>query len=714
MQFLNELKQRFTSQPPPRSPNRPDGSALNQALEAGLRFKRAEQYADAQENLNEAKQLAIASGNTGALFIAALGQAEVYMGQERLAEAEELLEQTRRTAQESRQKAYLSYLLSALGTLAQKRGDWPTAQTHYQQALETARSVHAVGAEGRAMGHLADIYLRDTNASYAIHLLREALPKLNMAGDLEISTYFVGRLGEAQIASGQIQEGQQLLERALKLANQTGYRRYQRHWGLMLGERAFSGGHLAEAYDYFREALSLFDPQNPGVAYITALCQFSRVCLSLHKLDEAIDYARRATQTASELRDEGAIHQTNVAFGIALVANREYEAAIPLLTLEPNHARQESGYSTTDITRHLAAAYGELGDVERAIQIYRQALIHAEQSDNRLEVARTHRDLGLFLVKQRRIQEAIKEQASAAGIYEAERNYSQAARLYCDLAAARRFVGQGARALKDYERALMLLNNLNNDWETRGLVLSHAANAFVDQGDLDSVESFFSESLAIARRLNDEVAETTRRGNYGWFLLMTGRTQQAISSLEYALQLSRQLKLDLQTAIQTDNLGLVYDDQGNYQKGLEHHQEALKLIQAMRDAHWEDIFKVNQSGSLIGLGRLDEAKALLESTLIRGRAGEDVEVIVRSLLGLARIAFHQSSESIAPILDEAVGLARQADMRRLLAEALSLHSEYQASLHDRQRATALWEEARKLFTRLHAPQAKVNPAWINP
>src|SRR5262249_18014740 len=155
---------------------------------------------------------------------------------------------------------------------------------------------------------------------------------------------------------------------------------------------------------------------------------------------------------------------------------------------------------------------------------------------------------------------------------------TQVARLLCDLAAARKYIGQGQRAMKDYEAALMTLNMIDDDWETRGLVLSNAANTYVDRGDIESADSFFNEAITIARRLGNDTAEATRRGNYGWFLLSTGKPQQAISSLEYALRLSRSLKLDLQSAIQTDNLGLAYDNLGYYPKAKEQHQQAIEII----------------------------------------------------------------------------------------------------------------------------------------
>ena len=71
------------------------------------------------------------------------------------------------------------------------------------------------------MSHLADTYLHDGNASYAAHLLREALPKLTMPSDVEMSSYFVGLLGQALIQNGQEAEGHHLIGRALGISEGT-------------------------------------------------------------------------------------------------------------------------------------------------------------------------------------------------------------------------------------------------------------------------------------------------------------------------------------------------------------------------------------------------------------------------------------------------------------------------------------------------------------
>lgn len=718
MHLFNELKRRAVGQPTVRYPNRPEPNALKEAIDAGQRLKRAENYPAALDAFTSAMQMATSGGDATSMAVIALAQAEILANQKRFDEATTVIDNTMRTAQETRQRVQIAYILIGQGNLSQKQSDWKLAQSYYEQALDMARTIRSSGAEGRAGGYLAEVYLHDGNASYAIRLLREALPKLNNAGDLELSSLFVGRLGQALLISGQEAEGHQLIERALRLAKQTGYKQYEREWSILLAERALSAGQNEEAYQYLEETLSLFDPKTQAAEYVNAVGVMCKTCINLHRATDALTYAQQAARIAAAVTDnERVAIQADIVMGIMLVANKAFDSSVPYLELVAELITQMGitpvVYTETDVVRNLAAAYVELGDEASAIDAYRQAITRAEKSGNRLETAQAARDLGLFFSSRQKITDAIREWSSALTIYDAENQTSQVARLYCDLAAARKFIGQGQRALKDYEHALMLLSNLKEDWETRGLVLANAATAYADQGDMDSADSFFNESIAISRRMNNEAAESTRRGNYGWFLLATGRYEQALSMLEYALRLSRNLNLNLQAAIQTDNMGLTYDSMGNYEKGLSHHQDAAALIEPLHRPHWHAVVSLSTANSLIGLNRIDEAKPLLESALTQGRTTDDVELIIRALTGLAHISVKQDKPSeCGAWLEEAVTLARKADMRRLQAEALAVYSQQQSALKNTDQAGSLWRDAQKLFTILRAPQATLEPAWL--
>lgn len=717
MNILEQLKSWLNPQQPTTRKQEP--SPMRLALDEGQRAKWAEDYPHALEHLNRAMGLAQASNDPTAVAVIAHVLAEVYTRLERWEDAESLLQAVHQRAAAIGQKIQLAYSLNAMGVLAQAQGDWAEARTCYEAALDTAREGRVIGAEGRALGFLADTYLHEGNSSYSAHLLREALTRMNMTGDIELSSYFVGRLGESLVLSGSESEGKQLLERALRLARQIGYRMHERLWSLVLGRRAALDGQNAEAYAHLVRVLTLLPPDAQTAERAEVLCLLSRVSLNMQEVAEAQEHAQAALEISRKLDDPALIAQAEGALGVALLAAKQPAEAVPHLEAASTaYAPLPDGgtsLSAIELLRALSAAQAESGGVETAVTTYRRAAEQAEAAGAKLEAAQARRDLGLLLSRHGRMADAVREWTAALPVYEAANQPAQMVRLLCDIAAARKFLGQGQRAVRDYEEALMLLSSVNDDWATRGLVLSNAANNSVDRGDIESAEAFFNEAIAIARRLGDDVAEATRRGNYGWYMLAIGKPQQALTILESALRQSQSFNLPLQVAIQTDNIGLAHDQLNNYPRALEYHRQALERVESLNAPHWDNLFRVNLAETLIALAEMEEVPTLLDAALAYGRSIEDVEVVLRALIAQARlkIAEGQTSAAVA-LLDEALPLARRADMRRILAEALSLSSQQQAALGQVEKAGALWAEAQKLFHILHSPQADLKPAWLTP
>src|SRR5690606_24958050 len=103
-------------------------------------------------------------------------RADIMIAQGELETAEFFLKELRQDCEGRGIKAPLAYALASLGYLEQKRGKWTAAQEFYETARETANGIKTDGATGRATAHLAEVYLHDKNANYAIYLLDEALP----------------------------------------------------------------------------------------------------------------------------------------------------------------------------------------------------------------------------------------------------------------------------------------------------------------------------------------------------------------------------------------------------------------------------------------------------------------------------------------------------------------------------------------------------------
>lgn len=700
-----------------RASSRPPIAMPQEALNEAKIHKRAGRYEDALAELDRAAAL------TGRIFDSAvstaisLHRADILILQARWEEAETLLTALKKEATENERFAQLAYILISQGSMAQTQGDHEAARTLYEKALDPARESRSSGAEGRAQGYLGDIYLKDGNASYSVYLLEDAIPKLDTGGDTELVSYFVGRLGEAKFKMGRKDQGQHLLERALRLAEQAQYHRYVIMWRRALAVRAIADRYYDTAKRYLTMVLAESEDVSDQPEHTAALCWMSQTSMRLGDNSIGLDFARQAIDQASQFgTDSDSYLLAQATLGIALRISGEHVEALPLLDTAAQHYSRlsltDADYSHSDVLRNLAAAQVEVEDYSAAEAIYEQALKHAESHDTPLEVANILRDRGILLAKQGDVQKAVSEWLKAVRHFEGQHAYTKAARVRCDIANARRHLGQGKRAMKDYSEALMLLSSLE-DRKTRGVILANAAIAYADQGDTDTAESFFVESILIAEQFNDRHAEAIRRGNHGWFLMASGWPKQAQNTLEKAIQQSTDLGLTLQVAVQTSNFGLIYSDLGDYERALEFHQRALEMYPNQDAPEWRAMIQANMGHTLVAMKRLDEAESLFSEALATGRDTQFVELTIRALNGQAEIALDRgNNESAGTIMEESITLARRAVNHRLLADATLLRSQYYAEMGELENAKADWQAAIKLQKTLRRLVDDQPPTWL--
>lgn len=685
-------------------------------LEQAERYHHAEEYERALQVLAEAERIAGGLQSAEKFLVVSLSRAGIFAKQQRLDEAERLLSRMQAEAEQQNDSLKMAYVLISKGVLAQESGDLDGAEAAFDAALRAARDAQSTGAEGRAQAHLADVSLYTGNASFAVYLLREALPKLNMSGDVQLNSYFVGRLGEALIGVGDVNEGQQLLGRALRLAEHMGYRAYEHQWRNALAIQAVIIGNYADAKRHLMAVLAT--SKSNSTDNVILLCRLSHITLRLGEYDIAHDYARQAADIATKMADNKDLHlRTQAALGIVLRMMDKPDVALPYLKIASmgyeSLAITPADHSYVDLLRNLAAAQTIGTDFEKALETYNTALRFANANDDRLDVAGIYRDMGILYVRKAELDTAIKSWSNALDIYDSLDEAARIARLYCDIASLRKQVGQWQRAAEDYKQALMLLSSVDDD-ETRGIVLSNAAAAYVDQGDVQTAESFFIDAIKIAQKLNDRHSEATRRGNYGWFLLSTGRADRAMASLTYALRQSENLGMDLQAAVQTDNMGLAQVELGDFEKAYDLQTRALKMIEAVGNPVWEATIKVNLGHTLLRLNRYAEAKGHFVDGLDIGQSHNRQEVVIRAKIGLAYCVLHEDdSTTVEQLTQSAIDLAERMNMRRLLADALSVRSQYMMQVHhDKETATADWKRARKLYNMLHLPLDIRTPLWV--
>jgi len=676
-------------------------NALRDLLELGRQARYSENYRNALEIFENAVDLAQTRGDSTALVIARLNIADTYLHMEDFESAEDLLIDLENDTEKRQHHTPLGYTLCLMGYLHQLQDNWELARTYYNRAKALAERTEADGVLGRAKGHLADTYLREGNANYAEHLLREALPLLDKTDDIELSSHFVGQYALTMLELGHETDGDRLLDTALLRAKRLNYTQQIRYWNRIIAERKLEKQDYQDALHHYQDFIELSPKPLPVTElYGIALSNMSEITRHLGQQDEALDYAIRAEKILSQLESITLSSQALMTIGLAMRANHDYDNALSYFEQAKSSATEEQARS---LDLEIAQTHATAGNFDLAQASYQQLLDRLdEDSEHR---PRALSGLGNTYRQQKKLEEAITQWKTALKLSENASDNDQTARLICDIAQARYELGDGKRALADYERALMLLNSV--DKETRGIIMSNVAIAYADKGDVPTTESFFTEAIEIAHELQNPTAEAMRRNNYAMFLIDIGQAQRAVISIEHAQKLLQEGDNTLYRAIFTDNLGVAFRALGKPDKALTQHQLAEKHFQEIDATDWEHLNHLNFVETYLDLDQLEDTDYHLHDL-----PTDTIDVVIQHHLTSAR--YHLATNDLDTAsnhISQAITRAQSGYRQRLLAKSLVIQSKIQAQLGDKESANATWQSAEKLLNLLQMPV--LNPNWLH-
>lgn len=702
MDFLKRVGNLFGISPPKQKSGI---VGIADLIDLGRQARYAENYAKALDIFEQSVALAETAQDTTALVIAQLNIADTYIQLERFDEAQILLMELQADTEERQHYTPLAYTLCLIGYFHQIQGDWEQARDTYNQALTIAQKANAGGAIGRAKGHLAETYLREDNATYAEHLLHDALPLLDDSNDVELISHFIGQYGLAMFQLGRDVDGDRLLETALRRAQQLEFKTQVRHWQQVIAERKFSIHDYKAAFEHYHEFLKVSpDPLPETEEYGLVLSNLSEITRQLGQQQESLDYALQAERILSKIDSDTLSSHALTAIGLAMRANTQYDSALDYF--QQALASTSSANDTLTIQLEIAQTYVIAKQYTDAEATYQNLIDQLDEATHPELSARANAGLGTTYQKQNILDKAIQQWMIAHKLYESQANHNQTARIICDIAQARYELGDGKRAMSDYERALMLLNSV--DKETRGIVMASVAIAYADKGDVPTTEAFFAESIDIARDLKNTFAEALRRNDYAVYLIDIGQTQRAILSLERALKLVSKNQNPLYNAIFRCNTGVAYRALGDLQKSESYHHQASELFATLEESRWSYLNHVHLAEIYLDLEQIEDANHSFPETL-RLR---DVDYEIQSWLTLARLHLLQSHLIDAETyISQAISTAQSGYRQRMLAKALVLQSQIQTKANNPDAAIETWHSAEKLFNLLQ--MSKPNPNWLH-
>jgi tetratricopeptide (TPR) repeat protein len=289
----------------------------------------------------------------------------------------------------------------------------------------------------------------------------------------------------------------------------------------------------------------------------------------------------------------------------------------PLLTSIETHG---------GILGNLGLAYSALGQMEKAIEHYEQALVIAREiGDRRGEGA----DLGNLGNAYRALGQVDK----------ASEYYEQALVIFCDigdrrgegnglgnLGLAYYQLGQVEKAIEYYEQALVIAREIG-DRRGEGNGLGNIGLAYRDLGQVDKAIEYNKQALVIAREIGDRRNEGNWLGNIGSAYYQLGQVEKAIEHYEQALVIAREIGDRRGEGNGLGNIGLAYYQLGQVDKAIEHYEQALVIAREIGDYRGEGNWLGNIGSAYYQLGQVDKAIEYYKQALIIGKEIKDPRII---------------------------------------------------------------------------------------
>lgn len=235
---------------------------------------------------------------------------------------------------------------------------------------------------------------------------------------------------------------------------------------------------------------------------------------------------------------------------------------------------------------NLGSAYGDFGEMRKAIEYLEQALIISREISD-------PRGKGQILGNLGNAYAALGETRKAIGYYEQRIKIAREVddrrgegNVLGNLGNAYAELGETHKGIGYHEQALIISRELG-DRRGEGQDLGNLGNAYAALGETRKAIGYYEQRIKIAREVGDRRGEGNVLGNLGNAYAALGETGKAMGNYEQHLKIAREIGDRRGEGSALSNLGIAYDALGEKAKAVEQFESALRIFEAIEDTHAE-------------------------------------------------------------------------------------------------------------------------------
>lgn len=222
---------------------------------------------------------------------------------------------------------------------------------------------------------------------------------------------------------------------------------------------------------------------------------------------------------------------------------------------------------------------------------------------------------GIAWSRQKPLGRADRAMTEALAALPADTPLSLRLRFVAPLAGVRQSLGKIDQAVALYQEVVQLADQVGIPWR-RAESRSALAYALYLARQVDRAQAVNAEATALARQAQDLYAQAIAANTDAILYSALKRDAEELHASQQAIELARRAGAQRLLALCTANLADFYLKRGDYNTALTLALQALPLAREVRDPSSESVSLINAGLAKIGLGRIDEGKALVQQALV--------------------------------------------------------------------------------------------------
>ncbi len=319
---------------------------------------------------------------------------------------------------------------------------------------------------------------------------------------------------------------------------------------------------------------------------------------------------------------------------------------------------------------YMGNCYRRAGDLPRALDFVRLAMTIKQELGDKLEMGRSHNQLGLICWDMAEYSQAIGhfQQAIALGHELNERELEGQA--HNNLGLIYDELGDYRHSQEQYQQALQIHRASGNE-RGQGDTLANMGGVHLLLGECRKALEYYQQALAIHERLGLKPTASIELGNMGICYTAVGESQKALSAFDQALRLAQEAGLEKEQADWHKGKGETLLRLGKFGPAIKEYEQAQKVYEHA-ELRRELVEALNDTGNLhLMLGDSSSGEQDFRHALEIAQAIGNDRGIMTNLLSLGNLEWRRKRYPQAEsFYDAALARARKAGDNDSTAQAL--------------------------------------------